>query len=92
MANQTKTSADSRYEETADRIRDLNERVIEAGRKAGSTYLDAYERSLKSLAEYEEKLAEATPVEWLSTVLNAQADFVRDVTRATAQTAREYIK
>jgi DNA-binding ferritin-like protein len=92
MATQTKTSPESRYDETADRIRDLNERVIDAGRKAGSTYLDAYEKSLKSLAEYEEKLAEATPVEWLSTVLNAQADFVRDVTRATAQTAREYIK
>jgi hypothetical protein len=28
-------------EETTERIRDLNERILEAGRKAGGAYLDA---------------------------------------------------
>jgi hypothetical protein len=92
MATQTKTNAEARYEDAAERIRDLNERIIDASRRAGSSYLDAYENNLKSVAEYHDKLAEATPVEWLSTLLGAQADFVRDVTKATTQTAREYIK
>jgi hypothetical protein len=92
MAPQTETNKETGLEEAAERIRDLNERIIEAARKAGHTYLDAYEKSMRSIAEYEEKVAEATPVEWLGVLLNAQADFVREVSKAATASAREVLK
>jgi DNA-binding ferritin-like protein len=92
MAPQTQSKSETAYEEAAERIRSLNERIIEAARKAGATYLDAYEKNLRSIAEYEEKVAEATPVEWLGTLLNAQADFVREVAKAATASAREVLK
>jgi hypothetical protein len=92
MASQAKTKSETAYEEGAERVRDLNERIIEAARKTGTAYLDAYEKSLRSIAEYEEKLAEATPVEWLGTLLNAQAEFVREVSKAATASAHEILK
>jgi hypothetical protein len=66
---------------TTERIRDLNERILEAGKKAGSAYLDAYERTLQPIADYQESLAKQTDVEWISTVVDAQARFTRDLTQ-----------
>jgi hypothetical protein len=80
------------FEEAADRVRDLNERVIEATRKTGSTYLDAYEKTLRGIADYEEKVAGASQVEWLSALLTAQADFTREIAKATTASARELLK
>lgn len=101
MATQTKSrtrSTESRdrtneagFDEAADRVRDLNERIIEASRKAGSTYLDGYEKTLRGIADYEEKVAESSQVEWLSTLLNAQADFTREIAKATTASARELL-
>lgn len=34
-------------------IRELNEGIVEAARKARSSYLDAYERTLKTIADYQ---------------------------------------
>ena len=79
-------------QETIDRIRELNERIIENARKAGGTYLDAYERSLSMIVDYEKSLAHATPVEWLQHMLDAQANFTREVGDLYASTAREMLK
>jgi hypothetical protein len=80
------------FEDAADRVRDLNERVIEATRNAGHTYLDAYEKTLRGIASYEEKVAEASQVEWLSALLTAQADFTREIAKASTASARELLK
>lgn len=91
--NQARTpKAETLYEDGAERVRELNEQIIEASRKAGSTYFDAYERTLKGIADYETKLAEVSHVEWLSTLLNAQADFTREVAKTTTASAREFLK
>jgi hypothetical protein len=92
MATQTKNKSEAAFEETAERLRDLNERIIEAGRKAGTAYLDAYEKNLRSVADYESKVAEATPVDWMASLLNAQADFVREVAKATTASGRDLLK
>ncbi len=92
MATQTKKKSEAAYEETAERLRDLNERIIEAGRKAGTAYLDAYEKNLRSVADYETKVAESTPVDWMASLLNAQANFVREVAKATTASGRDLLK
>ena len=76
----------------ADRIRDLNERIIESSKKAGSTYLDIYEKTLNSIADYQEKVGEQSQVDWVSTIANAQANFTRDLAGAYSAAARSLIK
>jgi hypothetical protein len=92
MATQTKIPNETLLEETADRVRELNERIVEGTRKAGNAYLDAYEKTLRGVADYEQKVAEASQVEWLETVLTAQANFTREIARASTASAREFLK
>jgi hypothetical protein len=82
------TTADA----AADRIRDLNERIIESSKKAGSTYLDIYEKTLNSIADYQEKVGEQSQVDWVSTIANAQASFTRDLAGAYSSAARSLLK
>ena len=79
------------YEEAAERIRALNERLIESARSAGNTTLDAYEKALKSLVDFEEKVAGATQLEWVSALAQTHAAFVRDVSSAYTRAARELL-
>jgi hypothetical protein len=89
MATETnKTNA----EDATRRIRDLNERILEAARKTGGAYLDAYEKALESIAAYQERAAEQTDVDWISTVVEAQAKFTRDLTQLYVSTGRELLK
>ena len=77
------------YEEAAERIRELNERLIEGAKAAGNTTLDAYEKALKSLVDFEEKVAGASQLEWVSALAQTHAAFVRDVSAAYTKAARE---
>ena len=61
------------YEEAAQRIRELNERLIESSKAAGITTLDAYEKALKSLVDFEEKVAGASQLEWVSALAQTHA-------------------
>jgi hypothetical protein len=87
-ANQTQSTMD----ETTQRIRDLNERILEAGKKAGGAYLNAYEKALQSIVDYQEQVAKQTDVEWVSTIIEAQARFTRELTRLYVSTGRELLK
>ena len=79
-------------EETVERIRELNEHVLEAGKKAGGAYLSAYEKALQSIADYQEQVAKQTDVEWVSTIVDAQARFTRELTKLYVSTGRELLK
>ncbi|MEA2245590.1 MAG: hypothetical protein QOH46_119 [Solirubrobacteraceae bacterium] len=87
-ANQTTEVA----EETVERIRELNERILEAGKKTGGAYLDAYEKALQSIADYQEQFAQQTDVEWISTIVDAQARFTRELTKVFVSTGRDLLK
>ncbi len=87
-ADQAQTTND----ETTQRIRDLNERILDAGRKAGGAYLTAYEKALQSIVDYQEQVAKQTDVEWVSTIIEAQARFTRELTRLYVSTGRELLK
>lgn len=78
--------------ERAERIRELNERALEASKKAGEAYMDAYEGALKSMVEQQEKMAEKSPVEWARSIVEAQADFSRQMARYYEWAAREAAK
>jgi hypothetical protein len=54
--------------------------------------LDAYESTLKSFADYQDKVAETSQVEWISSLAHAQAELTRGVAKVYASTARGLIK
>jgi hypothetical protein len=89
MAQNQSTEA---VEATVERIRELNEQILDAGKKAGGAYLDAYEKALKSIADYQEQVAKQTDVEWVSTIVDAQARFTRELTKVYVSTGRELLK
>jgi hypothetical protein len=47
-----------------DRAVEAGERLLEAGSKIGNAYADAYQEAVISMADFREKLAEATPADW----------------------------
>jgi hypothetical protein len=79
-------------EEAVQRIRDLTERFIEAAKTAGNQSLDAYEQSLRTLVEFEERAAGASQLDWVSSIAAAHAKFVQDVSAAYVSAAREMLK
>ncbi|HEX9999950.1 MAG TPA: hypothetical protein VGB74_05825 [Actinoplanes sp.] len=87
-AAKIKTASD----EAVQSIRELTERFIESARAAGNQSLDAYERSLRTLVEFEEKAAGASQLDWVSSIATAHARFLQDVTAAYVSTARTMLK
>jgi hypothetical protein len=91
-ANKNTRAASDTTDAAADRIRDLNERIIESSKKAGNVYLDIYEKTLNSIADYQEKVGERSEVDWVTTIANAQASFTRDLAGAYTSAARSLLK
>src|SRR4051794_4281039 len=94
MDTQTKTNGGptQEFEATAERLRELNERIIESSRKAGQSYVDAYEKTLNSVADFQDRIGKASQVEWISTLAQAQADFTRNWAEAYTGAARNVLK
>ena len=88
----TETPFDTTFEAASERVRDLNERIISETKKAGNVTLDAYESALRTIADYTEQVGAASPIEWVSTIAQAQADFTRDLTTAYTKAARTLLK
>jgi hypothetical protein len=82
MATATKTH------DATDRLREVNEQVIESGRKAGLALVDSYEKAGKGIADLQEKVGDQSPVEWVSALTHAQARFTRELTDAYVSSAR----
>jgi hypothetical protein len=90
--SQSKGVAEEGVEAATERIRELNERILESSKKAGKVYLDIYEKTLNSIADYQEKVGEQSQVEWITTVANAQARFTRDLAGAYSAATRSLLK
>ena len=89
---QTKTQADKDIDQATRRIRDLNEQILEFGRIAGSGFIEAYEQNLQTFADYQDKVADQTKVDWIASIARAQANFTREISRVYTSTARDLLK
>lgn len=81
-----------RLELLAERLRKLNERIIEAGREAGEATLSSYEKALKTIANGIERGPGSSEIDWLAQVATAQAKFIRDLTDTWTKAARGRLK
>ena len=94
---QKTTTPDSAFElpsveETTQRIRDLNDRLIESSKSAGAVTLDAYEKALQSLADFEQKVASASQLDWVSALAATHAKFISDMSTSYTKAARDLVK
>jgi|GraSoiStandDraft_45_1057281.scaffolds.fasta_scaffold989998_1 hypothetical protein len=89
MADNKGTETD--VEQALERIRELNERILEQGRALGTRFLDSYEESLRTFADVQLRLADATGQDWLSDIAKAQTDLIRNLGDAYLKGARELL-
>jgi hypothetical protein len=79
-------------EEITERIRTLNDQIIDAAKSTGGAWLDTYEKALHNVLDFQTQVANASQLEWVSAIALAQAQFVTDVTTAYTKAARELLK
>lgn len=79
-------------EAAAERIRELNERAIDAGKRSGRMTLDVYESTLKAMADSLERGPGSSDIDLVSRLANSQANFIRDLTKAWTSAARKALK
>lgn len=92
MTTDMGASSTAAAEEAVQRIRELTERFIQAAKAAGTVSLDAYEKSLQTLVDFQERAAGASQLDWVSSIAAAHAKFVQDVSSAYVSAAREMLK
>jgi hypothetical protein len=93
-ATSTKQQQNGLYpdlEAATERVREANERFIEAGRKVTTAYLDGVERYIGGLTQFERKIGAQSQVDAVSSLFNAHAKLTDDVTSATVSATRELI-
>lgn len=97
VKTETKTSTPSfaadlpSAEEATQQIRDLNERLLASSKSAGVVALDAYEKVVQSLVDFELKVASATQVDWVSTLAATHTKAVSDLSSPYTKAARELL-
>jgi hypothetical protein len=79
-------------EEIAAGLREQNEQILAAGRRARLDLVESYEQALATLADSGAKLAESSEIEWVGRFLRAQADFTREIAEASGKFARELLE
>lgn len=94
MATTSKTDSDltGGFDAAADRIRALNEQLIETAKKTGGSSLDAYEKALASFVDFQQQVAGATQLDWVNTIVKAQTGFLSEISAAYTKAAREALK
>ena len=91
-ATRSRSGADARFDAAANRLRKLNERIIDAGKEAGETTLASYEKALKTIAATIERGPGSSDIEWISNLATAQAKFIRDLTTSWTSAARKVLR
>jgi hypothetical protein len=92
MATSTQTKTAPTLDGLFERTTDAQEQFVSAARKAGNAYLDTYEKAVDRTIELEVRFAESTRQDWLKSIVEAQADFAREITQTYASTARTLLK
>jgi hypothetical protein len=86
------SDATAAYDQAAERVRALTEQFIEAAKRAGNVSLDMYVKALENLVEFEQRAAGASQLDWVSSIAQAHAKFMQDVSNAYVSAARDMLK
>jgi hypothetical protein len=80
------------FGDAAESYRAVNEKLIETGKKTANAALEGYQKTIASYVDFRQQLAEATQLDWVSTVVKAQNDFLTEVNAAYVSAARDVLK
>ena len=75
-------------EAEAERIRSLNQQVLARATAAGTSAVDGYEKALQDMADFENKVAGNSQLDWLQAVARSHTKFVTDLTSMYANAIR----
>jgi hypothetical protein len=80
------------FDAAFEQVKDLNEQVLAAARKAANLYVDSYERAIDRATKLEPKVAGLAQQEWLKNLIDAQVDITREVAGSYTTAARSILK
>ena len=80
------------FDAAAERIRDLNEKVLTAAKQTGIMTVDTYEQAVNNVLDFSQKAADSTKVDWVSAITNSQASIITEATNAYTKAARDLLK
>ncbi|HEX5907141.1 MAG TPA: hypothetical protein VFY56_09000 [Propionibacteriaceae bacterium] len=80
------------FGDATERYRAVNEKLLETGKKTANAALDGHEKTISSYVDFRQQLAEATQLDWVTTVVKAQNDFLNEVNAAYISAARDALK
>ncbi len=92
MAKRSSRSTDPDADAAAQRAGDVNEKILELSRRAGLSSLNLYEKTLKTIADVQQSVGEASRVQWLVQISAAQANFTRELAEIQTAMARELLR
>jgi hypothetical protein len=79
-------------EAAAERIKQTSDRVLELSKENGLAWLEAYEKMLNGVLKLEEETAKDLGQDWVSTLVSAQTDVVREMSEAFLGAVRDRLK
>ncbi|MDQ6834809.1 MAG: hypothetical protein M3016_01340 [Actinomycetota bacterium] len=88
---QSKSTASS-FDAAFERANQAGEQFSAATRRAGTLYLDSYEKAVDRTIDIERKLAGASQQEWLKNLVDVQTEMAREFTGTYLSTARTLLK
>ncbi|CAN5366200.1 hypothetical protein BH20ACT5_BH20ACT5_17170 [soil metagenome] len=77
-------------DQTVERARELQERLLDSAKSAAEVSLDSYEKAVQSIVDFEHNAAEKAP--FGAELITAHATFLKDMTSLYTTTAREVLK
>jgi hypothetical protein len=83
---------DINFDANAERMRELNDKVVAAAKQAGAVSLDTYEQTVNTLLDFSQKAADSTKVDWVSALAKSQASIISEVTNTYTKAARDLLK
>jgi hypothetical protein len=86
--NSATQAASQATERASQQIREFSEQAVAATRGFASQALDTYEQAVAGVIEFELKAAEAAPIDWVKTAIDAHVALIKDVNEAYVKAAR----
>jgi hypothetical protein len=81
-------AANEATERATQQVRDFGEQAAATTKNFGNLALDTYERAVATYVEFEQKAAEAAPVDWMKTAIEAHVSLVRNLNDVYVKAAR----
>jgi len=76
----------------AQRVKELNDRMIELTKKNGLAWLGAYEKVLGNMLQLQQRAIASSQIEWINALATTNANVTREMSAAYFKTVREGLK